>query len=98
MIPSLVKLPGPCAWLFAVSAILIGLLLNLPSGRVGTARAESTWTVLAGGHTDPGQFWSPQGVAVDEQGNVYVADTRNHRIQKLSPQGDPLAMWGTPGA
>jgi DNA-binding beta-propeller fold protein YncE len=31
------------------------------------------------------------GVAVDRQGNVYVADAGNHCIQKLSPTGEPLA-------
>src|SRR5206468_2500456 len=39
------------------------------------------------GRTDPGQFWRPGGVAIDGQGNVYVADTEHHRIQKLSAQG-----------
>jgi DNA-binding beta-propeller fold protein YncE len=36
-------------------------------------------------------------VAVDGQGNVYVADTYNHRVQKLSPTGQPLAIWGGVG-
>jgi heat shock protein HslJ len=41
-----------------------------------------------------GEFDGPLGVAVDEQGNFYVADTFNHRIQKLSAAGEPLAQWG----
>jgi len=32
---------------------------------------------------DDGQFLYPYGVAVDSSGNVYVADTNNHRIQKF---------------
>jgi DNA-binding beta-propeller fold protein YncE len=36
-------------------------------------------------------------VAVDGQGNLYVADMSNHRIQKLSPAGEPLAQWGSQG-
>jgi len=31
----------------------------------------------------PGQFLEPSGIAVDAQGNVYVADKGNHRIQKF---------------
>ncbi|MCL4393695.1 MAG: 6-bladed beta-propeller, partial [Chloroflexi bacterium] len=33
-----------------------------------------------------GQFFSPTGVVVDKDGNVYVADTGNHRIQKFRQQ------------
>src|SRR5262249_38601199 len=46
----------------------------------------------------PGQFHLPEGVAVDGEGNVYVADTHNDRVQKLSPAGEPLAQWGGRGA
>jgi DNA-binding beta-propeller fold protein YncE/transcriptional regulator with XRE-family HTH domain len=45
----------------------------------------------------PGEFDQPAGVAVDRQGNVYVADYGNDRIQKLSPSGRPLAVWGSFG-
>lgn len=30
------------------------------------------------------QLWLPSGVAVDASGNVYIADTNNHRIRKVS--------------
>jgi DNA-binding beta-propeller fold protein YncE len=33
-----------------------------------------------------GQFNNPTGVAVDKEGNVYVMDTGNHRIQKFTPK------------
>jgi len=33
-----------------------------------------------------GQFNHPEGVATDSQGNVYVIDSGNHRIQKFSGQ------------
>ena len=34
---------------------------------------------------------------MDAQGNIYVADYWGHRIQKLSPSGQPLAQWGSYG-
>lgn len=41
-----------------------------------------------------GQFNEPWGIAVDKDGNVFVADTWNHRVQKFDNQGKFLAMWG----
>lgn len=46
----------------------------------------------------PGQFNTPVGIAVDEQGDIYVADAGNHRIQKLSSLGQPIAQWHTVGS
>ncbi len=45
-----------------------------------------------------GQLSSPQGVAVDSEGNVYVVDLGNHRVQKFSPGGQFVWMVGTEGA
>lgn len=41
----------------------------------------------------PGTFIEPWGIAVDGQGNVYVADTWNHRIQKFDQTGKFLLEW-----
>jgi predicted membrane-bound mannosyltransferase/DNA-binding beta-propeller fold protein YncE len=41
-----------------------------------------------------GQFNEPWGVAVDAQGNIFVADTWNGRIQVFSPTGEFLRKWG----
>lgn len=42
-------------------------------------------------------FSGPSGVAVDVSGNVYVADSFNSRVVKLSPLGELLTSWGTRG-
>ena len=49
-----------------------------------------------GGHgSGPGQFDLPDGIATDAAGQVYVADTGNHRIQVFSPGGGFVTQWGT---
>ena len=45
-----------------------------------------------------GQFNEPSGVAIDSAGNLYVADTANHRIQKFDDQGNFLLKWGASGS
>jgi DNA-binding beta-propeller fold protein YncE len=63
-----------------------------------------TFADLAAGSAPIGTFNEPWGVAVGPDGSVYVSDTWNHRVQKFSPNGDPIKMWGvfgtaeTPGA
>jgi sugar lactone lactonase YvrE len=43
------------------------------------------------------RFFRPQGVAVDSGGNVYVADTFNHTIRKLTPAAVASSMAGPGG-
>ena len=41
------------------------------------------------------QLNSPPGVAVDSVGNLYIADTNNHRIRKVSPEGTITTVAGS---
>ncbi|RNI22580.1 SMP-30/gluconolactonase/LRE family protein [Rufibacter latericius] len=44
------------------------------------------------------QFLSPRGVARDAQGNIYITDYTNNRVQKLNSQGGFLMNIGSPGS
>ena len=45
----------------------------------------------------PGEMVEPIGVAVDTQGNVFVVDTNNKRIQKFNSAGTFATQWPIPG-
>ncbi len=46
--------------------------------------------------TGPGQFQYPYAVAVDKQGDVYVAEKHSYRIQKFTPAGELVQQFGSP--
>ncbi|HBY62448.1 MAG TPA: hypothetical protein DEH78_21710, partial [Solibacterales bacterium] len=57
-------------------------------------------TGLAGASGDGGpgtaaRLFYPHGLAVDSTGNLYIADTMNHRIRRLSPEGVITTVAGT---
>jgi len=46
---------------------------------------------------DPNPLNEPVGVTVDQDGNVYVMDTQNSRVQKFDSDGNFVSMWGNRG-
>ncbi len=49
--------------------------------------------------TEPlGAFYGPRDIAIDAEGNLYVTDTGNKRVQKFDSQGNPLGQWGGVGS
>ena len=57
-----------------------------------TLSAEAVYGVNG---SELGQFQGPRGMAIAPDGSLYVADAMNHRIQRFSPQGEPLSEWGS---
>ncbi len=64
--------------------------------QVFARRGESLATVGSSG-SGPGQFDAPAGVAVDEDGRLYVADFFSHRVQLLEADGSFVMQFGDTG-
>ncbi len=47
--------------------------------------------------TDPGTFSLPECVAVDKDGNVYVTDTFNNRVETFDADGEFISAFGKNG-
>lgn len=45
------------------------------------------------GKTEPGEFHLPHSLWVDRQGQVYVCDRENSRVQVFTPAGKFLSQW-----
>lgn len=105
--PECVRLSGsalswpPALLRFAGTAVRAVLILVLYSAFAGPAAAQSPPVFIRGwgspGSGD-GQFNWPMGIAVDANGNVYVSDSGNHRIQKFDSAGTFVTKWGGLGA
>lgn len=79
------------------------------NNRIRKISIDGTVTTIAGGNSagyagDGGQagfslLYRPTSAAVDARGNVYFADTGNHRIRRITPQGtiNTIAGNGTNG-
>jgi len=59
---------------------------------------ENTANMFEGGRgTGKGQFDAPHGIAADNKGNIFVADTNNGRIEEFSPSGVFITSLGIKG-
>ena len=65
-----------------------------PNGKVSTLAGSVGRIGSADGESSAAQFNGPADVEVDATGNVYVADSGNSTIRKISPQGKVTTFAG----
>lgn len=66
--------------------------------RVQRFAANGTYKTQWGTNgTGPGQFKSPDDLAVDNAGNLWVTEFSGNRVQKFDPNGNYLGQFGTAG-
>src|SRR5262249_8537746 len=68
-----------------------------PAGGVTTLAGMAGGGGSSDGVGAAARFSGPQGVATDNAGNVYVADSGNDTIRKITPAGVVSAFAGTAG-
>ncbi|MGA2739646.1 MAG: hypothetical protein ABSG65_19680 [Bryobacteraceae bacterium] len=65
------------------------------AGNIQIVAGNGTAGDAGAGNTAWGELYQPQGVALDSAGNLYIADTQNHRIRVLAPGGAISTVAGT---
>jgi sugar lactone lactonase YvrE len=81
------------AWTAAVVAAASVLFGAGPAD--ATFQFVSSWGSAGSGN---GQFSQPRGIAVAQNGDVYVADSLNNRVQHFTSDGTFIGQWGGAGA
>jgi hypothetical protein len=77
------------------ATIYSSYILKISAEGNATILAGSTESGDADGQGANARFNLPNGIAVDNDGNVYVADWFNHKIRKITPNGTVSTLAGS---
>ena len=72
-------------------------VLRYPIDNQGIVGGAGGYTVIGSEGTGDGQFKYPQGIDIDSQGNIYVVDTNNNRVEVFDKNGVFVRTWGSVG-
>jgi sugar lactone lactonase YvrE len=69
-----------------------------PGGTVTTLAGQPGQPGVDDGPGSQARFRNPLGIAVDPSGNLWVCDSGNHCIRRITPAGEVSTFAGIPGA
>ncbi len=78
------------------SIITMFLFLVVPFS-IHNANAITPQLTFGSLGSGPGQLNVPRGIAVDDSGNIYVADNRNHRVEEFDSSGKYVSEFDKGG-
>ncbi|MCO4760285.1 MAG: SMP-30/gluconolactonase/LRE family protein, partial [Myxococcales bacterium] len=86
----------------AVTKAGVAYVADYSNNRIRKVAPDGTVTTLAGagsGYNDgagvSAKFAGPIGVALDSRGSLYVTDYRNHRLRRVTPEGQVSTVAGS---
>ena len=82
-----------CAVIMHESVYLLYRTLNSNDRETDPSNAK----IVGSRGNKPGEFARPRGLTDDASGNIYVADTGNHRVQKFDSDGKFILSFGVFG-
>lgn len=80
---------------FYVADFLNHTIRKIDSAGIVTTIAGSGQPGFADGIAGSAQFNFPRGIAIDSYGNLFVGDSWNHRIRKITPDGNVITYAGS---
>ena len=81
---------------FSLFPFIVYYFLKLFLVKSNTAEYQFL-TKFGGKESNDGELGTPHSIDIDKEGNVYVTDTGNDRIQKYDLDGKFILQWGEEG-
>ena len=95
--------------LLAALLLALGLAGKPTEAAAAVSGQQEAWPISWGGEkgefvkvvgatgSGPGQLQAPRGLAVDQAGNIWVADSGNNRLEQFASDGTYLSQFGSEG-